>query len=370
MSTWAAALYLENGHLFEGIGHGTPRQGGGEVVFNTGMSGYQEIFTDPSYCRQIVVMTYPHIGNTGINSGDMESKKLWLSGVVAREFVTKPSNWRSEVPLGTYLEQGSVPVISDIDTRAITILLRSEGAQRGVIFPVEDAKGQPLDSFAKSLVEQTQSMEGLNVVREVSCTEPYLFEEQGLEAQGPQNGKVIVAYDYGIKTNTLREFSRRGFKVWVVPYDTSAKDVLARNPAAIVLSNGPGDPSVVDIEPITQLVGQVPIFAICMGHQLLARALGAATYKLKFGHHGVNHPVQDKRSGRIIITSQNHGFAVEASSLPSSVEWTHSSLNDNTVEGFVSRDLKLCSYQFHPEAMPGPADANYLFDDFVKGYVQ
>lgn len=367
MTPWRAALYLENGHLFEGLGFGGSASRGGEAVFNTGLTGYQEIFTDPSYCEQIVVMTYPHIGNTGINFEDLESKGLDLSGVVVRDYCAEPSNWRSKLTLGDYLQKAKIPGIYDVDTRAITRILRSEGAQRGVIFPTQGIEANLVEEGAR-LMKTVRPMEGLELVSHVSTKTAYEFEPAGPSQRG-----TMVVYDFGVKHNILRHLKRHQFKVWVVPYNTPHQEVLALNPRGVLLSNGPGDPATVKgaVEEIQALLGKVPMLAICMGHQLLARALGSQTYKLKFGHHGVNHPVKDLLLDKILITSQNHGFAVREQDLKiKDVKLSHVSLNDNTVEGFMSEKLRFYSVQFHPEAAPGPSDANYIFDYFIKGFVQ
>jgi carbamoyl-phosphate synthase small subunit len=361
---WDSILYLEQGHVFEGQGFGARSSRGGEIVFNTGMAGYQEIFTDLSYYEQIVVMTYPHIGNTGINAEDIESAQPALSGVVVREYCPTPSNWRSSQTLAAYLAKAGVPGISDIDTRELTRLLRTEGAQRAVVF--EKKAGVSPAEEGRRLLGQVPSMEGLELVSKVSCRQPYVFH-------GDSSSPTVAVYDYGVKRGILKQLKDRGLRVWVVPYQFPHQDVLAAKPAAVVLSNGPGDPAQVPhaAQEIAGLVGRVPIFAICMGHQLMARALGAKTYKLKFGHHGVNHPVRDCRSGRILITSQNHGFAVHARDLQDrDLALTHVNLNDDTVEGFSSEKMSFQCVQFHPEAAPGPSDAAYLFDSFVKEFLR
>lgn len=366
--SWDAALYLEKGHLFKGRGFGSESVGGGEAVFNTGMCGYQEIFTDPSYYKQLLVMTYPHLGNTGTNLEDLESKGLYLGGVVAREWCANPSNWRAKLSLQDYLMGAKVPGIADIDTREVTRVLRQEGAQRGVIFPTAGVKGD-FAAYAKKLLEAVPDMEGLELVSGVSTKAPFEF----LPGTNDKAVGTAVVYDYGVKHNILRHLKEIGFKVWVVPHSTPHQEVLAMKPKAVVLSNGPGDPAMVKgaVEEIQGLLGKVPMFAICMGHQLLARALGCQTYKLKFGHHGVNHPVKDLKTGRILITSQNHGFSVKVEDLNKrEVELSHVSLNDQTVEGFQSEKMRFYSVQFHPEAKPGPSDAAYLFETFVRGFVQ
>ncbi len=366
---WEASLYLENGHYFEGLGFGAPGTYGGELVFNTGLSGYQEIFTDPSYSNQIVVMGSAHIGNTGMNLEDIESSSLALSGVVVREYCSRPSSWRLKETLDKYLEKANIPLISDVDTREITQILRDEGAQRGVLFNREEAKGKDVLTYAKTLIEKVPSMEGLELVSELSCKAPYEFKEGKEET----NSGTVVVYDFGVKTNILRSFRKRRFKVQVVPHSMPFKEVLSFNPKAVCLSNGPGDPSKVGdaVKEIQSLVGKMPVLAICMGHQLLARALGGETYKLKFGHHGTNHPVKDLNTNRILITSQNHGFAVKAESLPQTdVRISHINLNDQTVEGFCSEKMKFYSVQFHPESKPGPSDSDYIFDYFLKGFLQ
>ena len=370
MRGWDAILYLESGHVFEGMGFGAQKTQGGEAVFNTALSGYQEVFTDPSYYKQVVVMTYPHLGNTGVNKEDVESKKVYLSGVVAREYCQHPSNWRSTQKLGDYLNDAGVPGISEVDTRLLTEILRDEGAQRSIIFPASERGTMTSAACGKKLMEKVEAMEGLELVSKVSCASPYQFT---LEGKSKTDAGTVVVYDYGVKTNIVRSIAQRGYQTWVVPYNFPHQEAMKLKPTAVLLSNGPGDPSTVQgaVEPIQALMGKVPIMAICMGHQLLARALGCKTYKLKFGHHGVNHPVQDQLTGKILITSQNHGFSVKAEDLKmKEIQLSHVSLNDGTVEGFYSERMKFYSVQFHPEAKPGPSDADSIFDTFARGFLK
>lgn len=371
---WESVLYLENGHCFEGQGFGSPTARGGELVFNTGMTGYQEIFTDPSYARQIVLMTYPELGNTGVNDEDVESRgDLYLSGVVARRYCDVPSNWRATRTLGQYLEAAKVPGIEGLDTRSIVKIIRDEGAQRAIIFPKADAKGD-VAAYGKKIIETVPSMEGLELVSEVSCREEWCFNpDDDKKTLDKKTKPVAVVYDYGVKHNILRSLVKRGFKVWVVPYNFPFQDVQKLKPSAVVLSNGPGDPARVQgaVEQIQGTLGKTPIFAICMGHQLMGRALGAGTYKLKFGHHGINHPVRDNLTGQILITSQNHGFCVDEKDLVSrGYAISHVNLNDGTVEGMVGEKERFYSVQFHPEAAPGPNDADTLFDNFIRGFLR
>jgi carbamoyl-phosphate synthase small subunit len=363
----AAALVLADGSVYTGSAFGAHVEGAGEVVFHTGMTGYQEILSDPSYSGQIVCMTYPEIGNTGCTPEDDESRGVFLSGFVVRDHVDFPSNWRSRESLQAYLVRHGVAGISGIDTRALVRRLRTTGALNGLIahapFDLEDLRRR-----AATL----PSMAGLNLVDGVTCKEPYEWREGTAWAlAAPERGKRYraVAYDYGIKRNILRELVNAGFDVTVVPADTPAKVVLARKPDGVFLSNGPGDPAAVTyaIPIVRELVkARMPIFGICLGHQILGLALGGSTKKLRFGHHGANQPARDEQSRRVMIASENHGFAVDAAALARAedVEVTHVNLNDGTIEGLRHRSLPLFSVQYHPEASPGPHDTAYLFRRF------
>jgi len=364
-----AALALADGRVFYGQSLGASGEISGEVVFNTSMSGYQEILTDPSYRGEIVTMTYPLIGNYGINREDVESSRPHLAGFIVKEACDMPSNWRSEMSLDAYLKENNIIGLSGIDTRALVRHIRDKGAQTGII--------STIDLDADSLVAKAKaapSIVGQDLVQEVTCKESYDWNEgtwdlaNGYEKrQGPAEYKV-VAYDFGIKYNILRNLVSKGCAVTVVPANTPAEEVLAMQPDGIFLSNGPGDPEPITYaqEIIRQLLGKVPLFGICLGHQLLSIALGGKTYKLKFGHRGGNQPVRRGEGHNVEITSQNHGFAVDASSLQDDAFVTHINLNDNTVEGLEHKTLPAFSVQYHPEASPGPHDANYLFGEFIK----
>ena len=379
-----AILALEDGHFFEGTAFGATGSSRGEICFNTSMTGYQEILTDPSYRGQIVAMTCPLIGNYGINEEDNESTAPHVRGFVIEELCESPSNWRSETSLAQYLEKNNIIGIQGIDTRALTKRLRESGAMRAYL-TTEDITSEE----ACRLAAESRGMDGMDYVREVSTDEPYQWDPtdtlsrewalatgtQTAENEGddntlplPEAKYKIVAYDFGIKHNILRRLRQEGFSVEVVPSTTSAADVLAKKPDGVFLSNGPGDPNALDYihAEIRELVGEVPMFAICLGHQVLAHAFGGKTFKLKFGHRGGNQPVKDLRDGRIAITSQNHGFAVDADSLPSDVEVTHINLNDDTVEGLRHREHPVFTVQYHPEASPGPHDARYFFGEFAN----
>jgi carbamoyl-phosphate synthase small subunit len=360
-----AILALEDGTFFVGRGFGHRGETAGEVVFNTALCGYQEVLTDPSYHGQIVTMTYPHIGNYGVNEEDAESARPQVAGFVAREFATRASSWRSTGELSHYLLKAGVVGISEIDTRALTRHLRSRGAMRGII-STEESDPAVLSERAR----RSRSMVGADLAREVTCDAPYRYDRR--DPAGPAGPRFrVVAYDFGIKRNILRLLSRAGCDVTVVPGGTGAADVLARDPDGVFLSNGPGDPEACDyaVRAARELIlapDPRPLFGICLGHQILGLACGGRTYKLKFGHRGANHPVQDLRTDRVEITAQNHGFAVDPDLFERpEYELTHVNLNDGTVEGFAHRELPFFSVQYHPEASPGPHDSHYLFGEFV-----
>jgi len=366
-----AILALEDGRIFRGKGYGARAECYGEVVFNTSLTGYQEIFTDPSYSGQIVVLTNPQVGNYGTNPDDNEAVRPFIEGLVVREFSPISSNWRSQQAADEYLERFNIPVIADIDSRALVRHLRTHGVMRGVISLIETDTDK-LVAKARSIPK----MDGTDLARVVSTKQRYSWDQGPVVYPGepvkefdPESALHVVAYDYGIKQNILRMLVDQGCRVTVVPAETSAEDVLSLKPDGVFLSNGPGDPEPVTYaqESIRQLAGQTPIFGICLGHQLIGLALGGKTYKLKFGHHGGNHPVRQERTGKIEITAHNHNFAVDPDSLKQSeVELTHFDLNDGTLEGLRHKSLPLFSVQYHPEASPGPHDSHYLFGDFVK----
>jgi carbamoyl-phosphate synthase small subunit len=365
-----AILALEDGTVFEGASFGAPKDSFGEVVFNTAITGYQEIFTDPSYSGQIVVLTYPEIGNYGANEYDQEAARPYIEGLVVREFSTIASNWRSEEHADQFLAEKGIPVVAGIDTRALVRHLRNRGVMRGVLAT------QSADP--KELVERARrspSMTGLDLATRVSTTTSYGWDKPVIPCSpsDPVSAAVepwchVVAYDYGIKRNILRRLVQVGARVTVVPAGTPAEDVLSLNPDGVFLSNGPGDPEPLQFQAqqVRKLIGKKPIFGICLGHQILGLALGGKTYKLKFGHRGANHPVLNKVTEKVEITSHNHGFAVDPDSLnQNEVEFTHINLNDQTLEGFRHRSEPVFCVQYHPEASPGPHDSHYLFNDFM-----
>jgi len=364
-----AVLALEDGSLFRGVSIGALGESAGEVVFNTAMTGYQEILTDPSYARQIVTLTYPHIGNTGINSEDEESAAIWAAGLVIRDLPLLASSFRSEQTLSQYLAGRSVVGIAEIDTRRLTRLLREKGAQNGCIMA-----GDIDEARALELARRFPGLKGMDLAREVSTRQRYDWTEgswvvhEGFAAAPPARWRV-VAYDYGVKRNILRMLVDRGCQLTVVPAQTPAAEVLAMQPDGVFLSNGPGDPEPCDyaIAAIREIVDTgTPVFGICLGHQLLALASGARTLKMKFGHHGANHPVQSLEDGTVLITSQNHGFAADEASLPATLRATHRSLFDGSLQGIHRTDRPAFSFQGHPEASPGPHEASLLFDHFVE----
>ena len=365
-----ALLALADGSLFRGESIGADGSTTGEVVFNTSITGYQEILTDPSYCRQIVTLTYPHIGNVGANPGDEEAAKIWSSGLVVRDCPPRPSSWRSRQSLDAYLSERGVVAIAGIDTRRLTRHLREQGAQNGCIV----AGDRPDAEAAIAAARAAPKMVGLDLAQVVTTESCYEWTEGCWRLDGddfPQQAEArfhVVAYDYGVKRNILRMLAARGCRVSVVPARTPAAEVLALRPDGVFLSNGPGDPEPCDyaITAIRELLDAgVPIFGICLGHQLLGPASGARTVKMKFGHHGGNHPVQDLDSGRVMISSQNHGFAVDEATLPATLRATHRSLFDGTLQGIERTDRPAFSFQGHPEASPGPHDVAGLFDRFI-----
>lgn len=364
-----AILLLEDSTIFEGTSFGAKGQKCGEVVFNTSMTGYQEILTDPSYKEQIITMTYPLIGNYGTNECDWESRKIFASGFIVKENCSYPSNWRNKNSLSDYLEANNVIGLEGIDTRKLVKHIRTQGAMKGII--------SSIDLNINNLMEKLENYPGLvdrDIVKDVTVKKPYSWDKAVIDVlngneQKPEKKYKIVAFDFGIKHNILRLLCTYGCDVKVVIAATSPNEVLSQKPDGVFLSNGPGDPAPVNyaIETVKKLLGKVPIFGICLGHQILSLALGGKTYKLKFGHRGANQPVKNLRTGKIEITSQNHGFCVDMDSLKKrGIELTHVNLNDNTVEGIRCKELGAFSVQYHPEASPGPHDSAYLFAEFIK----
>jgi carbamoyl-phosphate synthase small subunit len=376
-----AILALADGKVFTGVGFGAEGEAVGEVVFNTSMTGYQEILTDPSYEGQLVAMTYPQIGNVGVNLEDVESRRPFMRGFIVKDYSAQPSNWRASQPLHEYMQANGIVGIYGIDTRALVRHLRDHGAQDGVI-----STGALSAEEVAAKAKASPGLVGQDLVKNVTCREPYDWHEGMWQLVGGYKRRdgssaakrsrkgsftapkyFVVAYDYGIKYNILRNLAESGCQVRVVPATMPASEVLALRPDGIFLSNGPGDPDAVPYakENVQQLIGKKPIFGICLGHQILGLALGGKTYKLKFGHHGGNQPVMDLTTGKVEITAQNHGFAVDADSIQGASQLTHVNLNDNTVEGLAHRELPIFSVQYHPESSPGPHDANYLFKRFT-----
>jgi carbamoyl-phosphate synthase small subunit len=366
----SAVLVLADGTAFRGRSIGARGSSAGEVVFNTAMTGYQEILTDPSYCRQIVTLTYPHIGNTGVNVEDEEAAKCHVAGLVIRDLPIQVSNWRSQSDLSGYLVKNNIVAIADIDTRRLTRILREKGAQSGCVM----AGDVNIDAALKK-AKEFPGLAGMDLAKVVTVDKPYEWTDGAWQlGKGFEKGKEpafhVVAYDYGIKRNILRLLVERGARVTVVPAAFSAKEVLKMRPDGVFLSNGPGDPEPCDyaIEAIGEILDatRIPVFGICLGHQLMGLASGAKTMKMKFGHHGANHPVKDLDTGQVIITSQNHGFAVDAATIGSHLRKTHESLFDGSVQGLARTDRPAFCFQGHPEASPGPHDIGYLFDRFAK----
>ncbi|MBT8114363.1 MAG: glutamine-hydrolyzing carbamoyl-phosphate synthase small subunit [Arenicella sp.] len=367
---YTALLALQDGSLFWGSSIGIDGQSIGEVVFNTSMTGYQEILTDPSYCRQMVTLTYPHIGNTGTNQEDIESHYVYSTGLIIRDLPRMANNWRNTQNLDDYLRAHNVVGLAGIDTRQLTRLLREKGAQSGCISAGSDIDAEQAVEAARSFA----GLKGMDLAKVVTTAEAYRWDQsiwslqQGF-AEAPASKYRVVAYDYGVKHNILRILVNLGCELIVVPADTPAETVLAEDPHGVFLSNGPGDPEPCDyaINAVQEIIAAgKPVFGICLGHQILALASGAKTEKMKFGHHGANHPVQDLSTGKVVITSQNHGFAVHEQDLPATLRVTHRSLFDNTIQGIERTDVPAFSFQGHPEASPGPHDVAYLFERFIQ----
>ncbi|MGO0308432.1 glutamine-hydrolyzing carbamoyl-phosphate synthase small subunit [Endozoicomonas acroporae] len=373
--TKTAVLALEDGSIFRGIAIGIDGETSGEVVFNTAMTGYQEILTDPSYSRQIVTLTYPHIGNTGITPEDEESPQIQAAGLIIKDLPLLASNWRSKMSLDDYLKSRNIVAIAGIDTRRLTRILREKGAQNGCILAGDALTGKAAETKALARAREFPGLKGMDLAKEVTTDQPYTWTEGVWNLETDSHADVtdlpfhVVAYDFGVKRNILRMLAQRGCRLTVVPAKTPAEEVLALNPDGIFLSNGPGDPEPCDyaIAAIKEILDtSLPVFGICLGHQLLALASGARTEKMKFGHHGGNHPVQDLKTGQVMITSQNHGFAVAEDSLPEHLQATHKSLFDGSLQGIERTDRPAFSFQGHPEASPGPHDVAGLFDRFVE----
>ncbi len=358
-------LALEDGTIFEGLGFGASGVACGELVFNTSLAGYQEILTDPSYAGQVITMTAPEIGNYGINSEDMESRQIFARGLVIRHLSTRYSNWRAEESLDDFLKRHKITAIAEVDTRAITRHIREKGALRCAIYSTDEALDtkEKLEKAKNSALEEARkfpSMEGMDLTAEVTCAKKYKFSE---------GKKHVAVLDFGIKQNILRELASHDLELTVYPAQAKAADILADKPQGIFLSNGPGDPAACKgvLKELPELISSgLPIFGICLGHQLLSIALGASTYKLKFGHRGGNQPVKNLQTGKVEVTCQNHGFAVDANSMPEDLEITHLSLNDDSVEGFKHKTKPIFAVQYHPESCPGPHDSKYLFEDFLS----
>lgn len=373
---YPAVLALADGSLFYGQSIGVAGQTVGEVVFNTAITGYQEILTDPSYAKQIVTLTYPHIGNVGVNPEDAESDRVHAAGLIVRDLPLLESNWRSSEPLDAYLERHKLVAIAGIDTRRLTRILREKGAQNGCILAQDFPDLKQEATVALEYAKQFSGLKGLDLAQQVSTPQSYEWQKTVWKLGQTNDEKTdfkyhVVAYDFGVKRNILRMLVERGCKVTVVPAKTPAQEVLAMNPHGVFLSNGPGDPEPCDyaIDAIKAFLNvKIPLFGICLGHQLLGLASGAKTIKMKFGHHGANHPVQDLKTKQVLITSQNHGFAVDESTLPANVKATHRSLFDGSLQGIELTDCPAFGFQGHPEASPGPHDVSYLFDRFINSF--